>query len=226
MRRQTLGITLALAAAVMAGCDTKEVDSSNWIQNAQDRTLVEVPKTFKRITPDPFRVDKFDLEATRTAGQKRNGPSWVRIFDSAKKPSEKNFDEPRPNALVGQVAVYTLRKEWRDGPNFRDGVNLKVLRSPILSSDGPDPIAEFNNGNPSYEIVNYEEIARPNGIHGVKIRFNQRIEGSQWVTYDHQAYTNTNADKIYTLTMLCSSTCFKENYNTVRSISSSFSVQN
>ena len=105
-------------------------------------------------------------------------------------------------------------------------MNITTLRTyPFGSSGGLDAVSEFNDGNPDVELVSYSEEAGKNGIRGIKIRFNQRIGESQWVTIDQQAFTNRDTTKLYVLTMKCASTCFKANYDTARKISSSFTVQ-
>ena len=226
MRSGLVVAAAALAAIGLGACSTETTDSVNWVTNPQEKTYVEVPKSFKRFTVDPYRVNRFDAEAERVAGLKRSPNGWSVVFDSAKKPEVAHFDDPRPSALVGNVSVYRLQDDWTRGPNFRDGINAAMLRSyPIGSSGAVDPIAAFNDGDPDIEIVAYREVAENNGIRGAHIRFNQQIGPSQWVTIDQQAFTNRETNKLYILTLKCSSTCFKAAYATAKKISSSFTVQ-
>lgn len=216
----------AIAALLLGACATEQTDNANWLVNSQERTYVEIPETFKRFNVNPYRVDKFDQNAERIDGLGRNPANWLVVFDSSKKPNVENFELDRPNSLVGMVAVYTLNDDWTQSPNFRTGVNLATLRTyPFGTNGGVDPVAEFNDGNPDVELVSYSEEAGKNGIRGVKMRFNQRIGDSQWVTVDQQAFTNRDTTKLYVLTMKCASTCFKASYDTARKISSSFTVQ-
>ena len=219
-------VAIALSGITLAACATEQTDNANWLVNSQERTYVEIPKTFKRFSVNPYRVNKFDQEAERIGGIGRDPANWLVVFDSAKKAKVDNFDIDRPAALVGMVAVYTLNSDWTQTPNFRNGVNITTLRTyPFGSSAGVDPVSEFNDGNPDLELVSYTEDAGKNGIRGVKVRFNQRISESEWVTVDQQAFTNRDTTKLYVLTMKCSSTCFKANYDTARKISASFTVQ-
>ena len=226
MRRIAAIVGVALSGVVFSACASEQTDNANWLVNTQERTYVEIPKTFKRFTANPYRVDKLDRTAERIGGIGRNPSNWVVVFDSAKKPRIENFDVDRPNSLVGMVAVYTLNSDWTQTPSFRNGVNITTLRSyPFGANAGLDPVSEFNDGNPDVELVSYSEEAGKNGIRGVKVRFNQRIGESQWVTVDQQAFTNRDTTKLYVLTMKCASTCFKANYDSARKISSSFTVQ-
>jgi hypothetical protein len=231
MRARLLIGVLAAVAATVSGCaadgaaGSGSVDSKNWLVNSQDRTYVEIPPQFKRFNVNPFRVNKFDLKATRVAGIERTPGSWEVVFDSAQKPKVDNFDDERPSSLVGSVAVYTLNSNWRNAPNFRDSVSVGVLRSYPFGTGSVDPVALFNDGRPEMELISYSEVAGKNGIRGVKVRFNLKLAPSTWVTVDQQAFANRDTTKLYVLTMKCSSTCFKKNYDTVRKISSSFTVQ-
>ena len=215
-----------LFALVASSCSQSDTDSANWLANTQEQTYVEVPGAFKRFTVNPFRVNKFDRQAERVSGIPRNPANWEVVFDSAKKPRVDNFDNPRPTAMVGSVAVYALEEDWTRSPNFRDALSVSTLRTyPLGREGGLDPIAAFNSGDPDVEVVNYSETAEKNGIRGIKVRFNQRISGSQWLTVDQQAFTNRKTNKVYVLTLKCSSTCFKSQYATAKKISSSFTVQ-
>ena len=222
-----LAIVFAISVPLVAsGCSKSGTDSANWLANTQEKTYVEVPRSFKRFTVNPFRVNKFDQEAARISGIPRNPSNWEVVFDSAKKPRVDNFDDPRPAAMVGSVAVYSLDEDWTRSPNFRDALSVSTLRSyPLGRAGSVDPIAAFNDGDPDVEIVNYSETAEKNGIRGIKLRFNQRITGSQWLTVDQQAFTNRQTNKVYVLTLKCSSTCFKSQYAIAKKISSSFTVQ-
>lgn len=221
-----VAIALAAASLVVAGCSESETDSANWLKNSQERTFVEVPKNFKRFKVNPFRINRFDQSAERITGIPRAPSNWEVVFDSARQPRIDNLDNPRPTAMVGSVAVYQLSNDWRQSPNFRDSLSVAALRTyPLGREGGVDPVVAFNDGNPDIEIVSYAEAAEKNGIRGVKVRFNQRVEGSKWVTVDQQAFTNRNTNKVYVLTLKCSSTCFKAGYATAKKISSSFTVQ-
>ena len=220
-----IGALLA-AGVTVSGCAANQTDNANWLVNSQERTFVEIPPKFKRYTVNPYRINKFDRTAERISGIPRNPSNWEVVFDSAKKPSIDNFDADRPTSMVGQVAVYALKPDWTQTPNFRQNVNLTALRSyPFARSGNVDPIASFNDGDPGIEVVSYSETAEKNGIRGIKLRFNQQVGGSDWVTIDQQAFTNRDTTKLYVLTLKCASTCFKRDYETAKKISSSFTVQ-
>lgn len=226
MKRLGTLATVVLTTVLLGACAAEQTDNANWLVNSQERTYVEIPKTFKRFNVNPYRVDKFDQTAERVGGLGRDPANWLVVFDSAKKAKVDNFDLDRPKSLVGMVAVYTLSNDWTQSPNFRTGVNISTLRSyPFGSTGGLDPVAEFNDGNPDVELISYTEEAGKNGVRGVKVRFNQRIGASEWVTIDQQAFTNRDTTKLYVLTMKCASTCFKSSYDAARKISSSFTVQ-
>jgi hypothetical protein len=218
-----------LATATLGACGTTSrqatpgTDGPDWVKLPDNRSYVQIPAKFKRYKVDPYRIDKLDLGAARVDGIKRD-PNWAIVFDRAERPDVKHFDEERPKSLVGRVAYYEFPKDWQTGPRFRDSLNLAALRS-FPFPDGIDPIAEFNNGKPETEIISYTETGRPDGIHGIHVRFNQQQSEGKWITVDQQAYTNSNTDKLFVLEMKCSSTCFKTEYDAVKKISSSFIVQ-
>jgi hypothetical protein len=226
MRAQLVAGALLASGVALSGCAANQTDNANWLVNSQERTYVEIPPKFKRFTVNQFKVDKFDRSAERISALPRNPGNWEVIFDSAKKPQVANFDADRPTSMVGQVAVYSLSDDWTNTPNFRQGVNLTELRSyPFGRTGNVDPIAAFNDGDPGIEVVSYSEVAGKNGIRGIKLRFNQKVGPSEWLTIDQQAFTNRDTTKLYVLTLKCASTCFKRDYETAKKISSSFTVQ-
>ncbi len=226
MKTRRVAGAFVVLAGIASGCAASQTDNANWLVNSQERTYVEVPPKFKRFTVNQFKVNKLDRSAERISAIPRNPGNWEVIFDSAKKPKVANFDTDRPTSMVGQVAVYSLRADWTQTPNFRQGVNLTELRSyPFGRTGNIDPISAFNDGDPSIEVVSYSEIAEKNGIRGIKLRFNQQVGPSEWITIDQQAFTNRDTTKLYVLTLKCASTCFKRDYETAKKISSSFTVQ-
>lgn len=222
-RRAALAALAALAVvAPLAGCST--ASSDRWLKNSQERMYVRVPKAWSTFTVDPYAQDR-----GRPAARKRNTARWSVTFDSAPKPTAKNLRLRYPAHPVGEMSVLPLNKDTATGGDeLREYVSITQLRSIALdetTSNTFDPVKQYLQGDPTVEVIRYDEIARKDGMHGVALRFNYRPDGGRWVTIDQRILVDRTASKLYRLVLKCESSCYKRDYAQLRRIADSWTVR-
>jgi hypothetical protein len=120
-----------------------------------------------------------------------------------------------------------------DSVDSADLENLDTNTGTNELAAGPagDPVEEFNGGNPSIELLTYEEF--PNmkkfpgakNMRGLRIRYNWEIYDDRWVTVDQTILHDPKTNKMYRLVLKCEAACFKKNAKLASEISNSFTLK-
>ncbi len=224
-------LAAALITTSLAGCSFVPAGDKRWVSNSQERMFARIPKTWQTFTTDPYKVD-----SERPKPLQRSTSRWSLVFDSAKgateASSEKHLTSSLPRNLVGEMSVTPLSADWETGDTraTRELASVSRLRNYIaFETDGlpidTDPVKDFLDGSPSVEVVSYEEIAKKNGLRGIRLRANFKVDGDNWITIEQRALVDRDTRKLYRLVMKCESSCFKRNYSEVKRISNSWTIK-
>jgi hypothetical protein len=224
-----LSITGALA---LTGCTAATVGGRDaaFISNPQEEIYVEIPKTWKQFTVNPYND-----ETDRLDGIARN-TGWSRMADASPAPSERHADAQFPPHPVLVMSVSPLSTDWRtEGTGFRDNLSLARLRAEVYGAVGlelDDPIDAFKGGDPSIEVISYSDKFEGGRTWGGHIRANLRIirdeqdaSKDQWTTVDSWALVDYRQSKLYTLTVKCEASCFRKRKGEIDTVVNSFRVR-
>jgi hypothetical protein len=195
---------VVLAAAVFAALAACGGSGKQYVSNDDAGLYVRVPESWQR----------FDITA-------ENRPesvlprAWTVVLDASDQPSLANLETEGIESPVMLVQVVPLNRE-------RDGISLTSLRSRPYSVD---PLKAVRDGDPNLEIVRYEEPRFAGGYWGTELVINVRGESGKWSTVAHVAMVGTELDKLYELTIRCSSTCFDREADTIHDVIDSWRIE-
>jgi hypothetical protein len=204
------GLVCASAAVVLGAC----ADSGyQYVKSPSEDAFFKVPDSWElyRIeSEEPTdRVEPIDLGGSEP---------WQLVFDGSPEASLDHVAQAAPDAPVGQAVVLDLSSSQRDA------VSLAALRA-SATTDGKDPLELAGQGDPTMEIVAYEDLVTADDMRGSHIVFNRQLEDGTWITVDHTALLNPATTRAYLFTVRCSATCFESNQSEISRIVGSWTVE-
>jgi hypothetical protein len=259
--RNRFGATALAAAtslSVLAGCAS--TTETKWIRNSSEGLFTKIPSEWKTYRIDPYAVETVRLKSAKRTPN-RWELLFDSAANVKKAKARQHLEADLPKQLVGAMQSWTLPLPDRFGDSgIREALSIEFMRQ-ISSTEfkgapppdpastdlenvetntgandltaGPagDPVVEFNQGNPSIELLTYEEFPNmkkfpgaPN-MRGVRIRYNWEIYDDRWVTVDQTILHDPKANKMYRLVLKCEAACFKKNVRLASEISNSFTLK-
>jgi hypothetical protein len=199
-------VGLAAAAVVMAaGCGGP---SAQYVANSDEGFFLKFPNTWER----------FDIEESQRPDD-ATADAWQVFLDANDQPTVdhlESVDQDRPVALVEIRPLLQAQ---------RQEVSLGYLRSLVLAGQA-DPMTLVSQGDPSIELVAYEELTEEGGHWGswIVVTVNA-AEGEEPVTIGHQAMVDPDLSTLYRLQVACSASCYDEHRQEIDRAFSSWTIE-
>jgi hypothetical protein len=257
-RINALALVSAISVSVLAGCASTA--ETKWIRNSSEGLFTKIPATWKTYRTDPFAVETVRLKPTKRTPS-RWELLFDSAPNVKKAKALQHLEADLPKQLVGAMQSWTLPLPTRFGDRgLRTRASIELMRQfasfefkgapppDPASTDlenldtntgtnelaaGPvgDPVAAFDDGDPSVELLLYDEYpsmkkfpGAPN-MRGLRIRFNLEIFDDRWVTVDQTVLHDPKTNKMYRLVLKCEAACFKKNVKLASEISNSFTLK-
>jgi hypothetical protein len=260
LRNRIAATTFAVATSllVLAGCAS--TTETKWIRNSSEGLFTKIPSEWKTYRIDPYAVETVRLKPAKRKPNYWE-LLFDSAPNVKKAKARQHLEADLPKQLVGSLQSWTLPLPDRFGDRgLRTRASIELMRkfasfefkgSPPpdpASTDlenvetntgtneltaGPigDPVAAFDDGDPSVELLIYDEYpsmkkfrGAPN-MTGLRIRFNVEIFDDRWVTVDQTILHDPKTNKIYRLVLKCEAACFKKNVKLASEISNSFTLK-
>jgi hypothetical protein len=251
-------VALLSSVSALAGCASTA--ETKWIRNSSEGLFTKIPKTWKTYRIDPYAVETVRLKPLKRSPDYWE-LLFDSAPNVKKAKARQHLEADLPRQLVGTLQSWTLPLPDRFGDTgLRTRLSVTLLRqfSSFEFDDAPppdpastdlenvetntgtnelapgpagDPVEEFRNGNPSIELLLYEEYpaikkfpGAPN-MRGLRVRYNWEIYDDRWVTVDQTILHDPKTNKMYRLVLKCEASCFKKNAKLASEISNSFTLK-
>lgn len=254
-----VALVVLVSALTLAGCSTSA--EKRWVKNAGEGLFTRIPAEWESFVIDPYKVDSDRLKPVKRTPQRwqllfdsAKGSSR----ETARQHLEADLPAKPVGEL--SVQPLPLPDRFGDA-DLRAAMSLDLMRRfaffEFKRSPAPDPatapeellaantgtnelapgdididvVASFNSGDPSVELLSYEEYPNTRKfpgspeMRGLRIRFNYEIYDDRWVTVDQKILHNPKTDKILRLVVKCEASCFHKNEKTIDSIMDSFTIK-
>lgn len=208
-RRAVVGLVLGLVA--LAGCAGSEYRYIGGTA-ASEGAFFKLPRDWQT-----FEIDDEPVTGRPTPMTTGGPQPWVVAFDAAPDPSLDHLQQAVPAHPVGSAQVLVL------GPAEREIVSIRALRS-LATPEGVDPITAVRQGDPSYEVVRWEDVTG-RGFQGERVVFNRQVADGTWVTTDHTVLLDRAASTLFVFQLSCESSCFAANRKQINQIVESWQVR-
>ena len=185
-----MGLTAAVAPA-LAACGGP---SAQYVSNSDEGFFLKFPNHWER----------FDIEESQRPDDATQD-AWQVFLDANDEPTVDHLETVDQDEPVALVEIRPLLQAQRQQ------VSLSYLRSMVLAGQA-DPLTLVSNGDPSIELVSYEELTEADGHWGswIVVTVNA-AEGGEPVTIGHQVMVDPDLSTLYRLQVACRASCYDEN---------------
>jgi hypothetical protein len=220
MRSRTRSLAVVAAAAVVAssGLAACGEPTYSFVSNGQENAYFKVPRDWQVYRLPNQRSDRLEPPQPEDVES-----IWQVGFDSADDANEDNlgaitnWTEVQVDDPVGQVAIYQVQG------GFNQQLSLTTARSAVL---GFDPLYVGDEVQDLVEVIRFEPVEPATGLQGSRVVFNVRPRAdAPWRTYDLTTMIDQGRFRLYTFTVGCSASCFKDNERQISEIVSSWKVE-
>jgi hypothetical protein len=140
------------------------------------------------------------------------------LFDGSAKPAPGNVAANYPKALVGETNVFALNG------SDNDGMSQGQARQIVF---GFDPLSADPGTPAKFEIVSAVALRPVKGVTGYRVVVNvpdNPASPKQWKTVDGSSLFDPAIHRLYTFTLVCESTCYRQNQRLIDEIATSWRV--
>ena len=121
------------------------------------------------------------------------------------------------DAPVGVADIYQVQG------SYNQKLSMTIARAVPL---GFDPLYVADEVKDFVEIIRYEFIQPGDGLQGSRVLFNMRPSSTDpWRTFDMTTYFDPGRFRLYTFTVGCLATCFKDREDSLAKLVASWKVQ-
>ncbi|MEO3812769.1 hypothetical protein ABGB17_27525 [Sphaerisporangium sp. B11E5] len=230
MERTRVGsrlIAMAIAAVTVvtvtsAGCGGP---SFTYVMGSDGQSYFRVPATWRQVDQKALDREVFgDLDSA--TAQLRKKLSWTVGYDGYHVPSADHLydagDSDKP-------FVFAMVKNLTEAQ--RDGISLDGLRNaaglPVAVEDELRDQMEKTPGYPfkDFELLSDEVLPPKDGVRGVHVVFNFKVQGGPVQTFDQTAYLAADGTRVSVLLIRCSATCYRSEAEAIGGVAQSFKVK-
>jgi hypothetical protein len=209
-----LGPAVVVAALILAACGSSDVQ---YVKNQKAGVYLKVPKAwgvFPLAEGHPMELGSKPV--TNGASVVADKPTpWLVGFDGAQQPTREDFDADVPAEPIGIVEVVPMDYITNFNPSVQALKDLMTGKS--TSSTGIDT-------SPAREVEGYEQVELSSGHWGIKLTFTED-KGSAQIKFLKVAFVDRTAERLYMLTILCSTTCFDRNHDAIEEVAASLTLE-
>jgi hypothetical protein len=200
-----------LAAVVIAGgvlVSACAGSGYHYVKNSSDHAYFKVPNSWKLYDENAVINSQKGLSASDKQKQRNSG--WQEGFDANPKPTMHHLGQPNASHPVGLALVEHL--SFSDA----DALSQQALRNRYFDVDS----AVQNN---SGEIVSYSPVEQSGGFHGFHLVANLTSKGKT-LTIDQTSLIDPSTSKVYTLIVMCESSCYSKQQSKIEQVVNSWTV--
>jgi hypothetical protein len=204
-RWRALSVALAGAVVVIAGCGGP---SAQYVSNSDEGFFLKFPTTWER----------FEIEESQRPDDVTED-AWQVFLDANDEPTVDHIESVDQDEPVALVEIRPLLQAQRQQ------VSLGYLRSLVLGGQA-DPMQLVSSGDPSIELVAYEELTESGGHWGswIVVTVNAS-EGGEPVTIGHQVMVDPDLSTLYRLQVACRASCYDEHRQEIDRVFSSWTIE-
>lgn len=231
MERTRVGsrlIAMVIAAVTVvtvssAGCGGP---SFTYVMGGDGQSYFRVPATWRQVDQKALDRKVFgDLDSA--TAQLRKKLSWTVGYDGHTMPSADHlFDAAGGSDKPFVFAMVTNLTEKQ-----RDAVSLDTLRNaaglPVVVTAELREQMEKTPGYPfkDFELLSDEVLPPADGVRGVHVVFNYKVQGGPVQTFDETAYLAADGTRVSVLLIRCSAACYRSEAASINGIAQSFKVK-
>jgi hypothetical protein len=203
---------LVLTALLLSAC---QPSGFTYVRNSEDGAYVKFPSTWHLFKPeDVIGRQAEQAELTPGLAEQLAQEQWAVAFDADPQPSlDHLFVEPNGH-VIGLMRVRQLSEEERDE------FSLGHLRNEFIRID-----EIMQAGVAAIEPLENEDLTTPEGMRGMRLRFNISSPTGQVFTYDQTAYVDAATEKVYLLALGCTVECFEAAQPQIEQITESWTIK-
>ncbi|MFC6086307.1 hypothetical protein [Sphaerisporangium aureirubrum] len=231
MERTRVGsrlIAMAIAAVTVvtvtsAGCGGA---SFTYVMGSDGQSYFKVPAAWRQVDQKALDRKVFGDLNSATA-QLRKKLSWTVAYDGYENPSADHlFDAGGGSDKPFVFAMVTNLTEGQ-----RDAVSLDGLRNsaglPVAVDDELRGQMEKTPGYPfkDFELLSDEVLPPKDGVRGVHVVYNFKVQGGPVQTFDQTAYLAADGTRVSVLLIRCSAACYRSEAKAIGGIAQSFKVK-
>ena len=207
-----IAVMVALVGLMVVGCQPSPY---TYIRNSEDGAYVRVPSDWHLFEPeDVLGRQAEERELTPGLAERLAQQEWTVAFDADPQPTlDHLFVEPNGH-VIGMMRVRRLSEVERDE------FSIASLRNEFIRVDD---ILQMGQGR--IEPLLSEEITTPEGLRGLRLRFNIRSSSGGVFTYDQTAYVDLATEKVYLLVLGCTVECFEAHRSEIEQITESWTIR-
>ncbi|GIH99239.1 hypothetical protein Pta02_12480 [Planobispora takensis] len=216
----TLSVMLITALTFgLTGCAGPEF---TYVRHDSGETYFKVPASWHAVDQETLSRFFTQGDPDSATAQVRKELIWLAAYDADAEPAVGHLyglgstDEP-----FVFVRVTTLLREQRDM------MSLNVMRDALLPvTESARQQASAIPGYPAtdFELLADEVIEPGDGLQGVHVRFNYAIQGAGTHTFDLTAYLAADGQRLSTMLIRCSASCYRDRAAELDVIAQSFKV--
>jgi len=214
-----MATTMLVAAAavlglVLAGCTGS---SFRYIRHESTKTYFKVPQAWRLFNEDEIlKAQAAQLTASERATVKQT--QWYIAFDGASAPQlahvlDFDVNNGQPSGLA-KVRVLTSDEHA--------SLSLATLRGELFQDD---PVHAAAAGNGTLDILENNEVTRPDGLHGVHLLMNVHRSSGRVFTFNQIALTDKKMHALYLLALGCESSCYQAHRRTIDEVIASWTIK-
>jgi hypothetical protein len=205
-------LVAGLFILLLAGC---QPSGYTYVRNSEDGAYVKFPSNWHLFKPEDVigrQAQQNDL--TPGLAEELAQEQWAVAFDADPQPSlDHLFVEPDGH-VIGLMRVRQLSE------SERDEFSLSHLRNEFIQID-----EIMQAGIATIEPLEMNELTTPEGMRGVRLRFDLGAPTGQVFTYEQIAYVDAATEKVYLLALGCTADCFKATQTQIEQITESWTIK-
>lgn len=201
---------LAVTGLVASSCSGSRF---HYVNNGKENIFFKVPHDY-----GVFNITATGENERPSSAGFETQSVWHVLFDGSAKPAQANVGADYPKNLVGETNVYALNGSDNDG--MSQGQARQILF-------GFDPLSADPGTPAKFEIVSTAPLHPVAGVTGYRVVVNVPDDPAapkHWKTIDGSSLFDPATHRLYTFTLLCESTCYRQNQRLIDEIASSWKV--
>lgn len=224
MERMRVRLTLSALTAVMVSAVVACGGSQfTYVRDEEGRTYFKVPATWKQVDQKSLDTLIFGDQNSAVAQMKKE-MAWTIAYDAHEKPSAVHLidgtgDQPFVFAKVQKLL-----------PQEQNAASLDTLRNAVIPVALPQEERQKLEQDPNLPFKNFELLSDTilppkDGIRGVRVIYNYRVNGGPVQTFDQTAYFGGDGSTIHVMLLRCSAECYKKRAEEFDALAQSFTVK-
>ncbi|SRR5258706_9022679 len=209
-RLRALAGLLAVTGLVASACSGSRF---HYVNNGKEKIFFKIPQNY-----GVFNITKTGDDSRPSSAGFETQSIWHVLFDGSAKPTADNVGAEYPKALVGETNVFALNG------SDNDGMSQGQARQIVF---GFDPLSADPGTPAKFEIVSPVPLRPVDGVTGYRAVVNvpdDPASPKKWKTVDGSSLFDPATHRLYTFTLVCESTCYRQNQRLIDEIASSWKV--